>query len=211
MGTTVAQRGLANKRTDDPVIREALVRTRLRPFRRNKDALVLHELGLAHGRVRVDVAVLNGVLHGYEIKSDSDSLNRLEIQIEIYRQALQKLTLVVAERHASSVFDFAPDWCGVLLARRGSRGGMQFEVLRKSSRNPGVSRFIMAHLLWRDEVRSILASRGAAKSTLRMTRAKLYEHLVEDVSEAKLAALINSAMKRRKAWRDHSQPLLCDG
>ena len=115
MGTTVAQRGLANKRTDDPVIREALVRTRLRPFRQNKEALVLHELGLAHGRVRVDVAVLNGVLHGYEIKSDSDSLNRLEIQIEVYRQALQKLTLVVAERHASNVFDFAPDWCGVLL------------------------------------------------------------------------------------------------
>lgn len=211
MGTTVAQRSLANKRTDDPVIREAQVRTRLRPLRQNKDALVLHELGLAHGRVRVDVAVLNGILHGYEIKSDNDSLNRLEIQIEIYRQALQKLTLVVAERHAPNVFDFVPDWCGVLLVRRGSRGGMKFEVLRKSSRNPEVSRLIMAHLLWSDEVQSILASRGAAKSTLRMTRAKLYEHLVEDVSEAKLVTLINSAMKRRKAWRGRSQPLLCDG
>ena len=84
--------GLSKKRTDDPVIREALVRKRLRPFRQDMDLLVLQELGLAHARVRVDVAVLNGVLHGYEIKSDRDNLNRLESQLEIYQQALQKLT-----------------------------------------------------------------------------------------------------------------------
>ena len=211
MGTTVAQRNSINERTDDPVIREALVRKRLRSFRQDLDSLVLQELGLAHARVRVDVAVLNGVLHGYEIKSDRDNLNRLEIQLEIYQQALQKLTFVVAERHASNVIDIAPDWCGVLVVRRGPRGGLHFEVRRQSSRNPKVNRFIMAHLLWRDEVQSILASRGAPKSTLRMARAKLYEHLVEDVSESELVVLIKSAMERRKAWRGHLQPLLCDG
>lgn len=211
MGTTIAQRNSVNERTDDPAIREALVRKRLRPFRQDMDSLVLQELGLAHARVRVDVAVLNGVLHGYEIKSDRDNLNRLEIQLEIYQQALQKLTFVVAERHASSVIDIAPNWCGVLVVWRGPRGGLHFDVRRQSSRNPEVNRFIMAHLLWRDEVQSILASRGAPKSTLRMARAKLYEHLVADVSESELVVLIKSAMEQRKAWRGHLQPLLCDG
>ena len=211
MDTTIAQRNSVNERTDDPAIREALVRKRLRPFRQDRDSLVLQELGLAHARVRVDVAVLNGVLHGYEIKSDRDNLNRLKIQLEIYQQALQKLTFVVAERHASNVIDIAPDWCGVLAVRRGPLGGLHFEVRRRSSRNPEVNRFIMAHLLWRDEVQSILASRGASKSTLRTVRAKLYEHLVEDISESDLVALIKSAMERRKAWRGHLQPLLCDG
>lgn len=211
MGTTIAQRNSVNERTDDPAIREALVRKRLRSFRKDMDTLVLQELGLAHARVRLDVAVLNGVLHGYEIKSERDNLNRLEIQLEIYQQALQKLTFVVAERHASNVIDIAPNWCGVLVVRRGPRGGLHVEVRRKSSRNPEVNRFIMAHLLWRDEVQSILASRGTPKSILRAARAKLYEHLVEDVSESDLVALIKFAMKRRKAWRGHLQPLLCDG
>ncbi len=40
------------------------------------DTVVIEELGLCRGQVRVDVAVVNGLLHGYEIKSDRDSLRR---------------------------------------------------------------------------------------------------------------------------------------
>ena len=40
-------------------------------------ALVLDEFGLACSSARVDLAVVNGCLHGYEIKSDVDSLARL--------------------------------------------------------------------------------------------------------------------------------------
>lgn len=41
------------------------------------DTVVIEELGLCRGQVRVDVSVVNGLLHGYEIKSDRDSLRRL--------------------------------------------------------------------------------------------------------------------------------------
>ena len=39
-----------------------------------KGKIDVEELGVCRGRVRVDVAVVNGTLHGYEIKSDRDSL-----------------------------------------------------------------------------------------------------------------------------------------
>ena len=211
LGATAALHAPSEKRIDDPEVRKALIQKRLRPFCQRDDVLVVHELGLAHARVRVDIAVLNGVLHGYEIKSDCDTLHRLETQLEIYRQSLQKLTFVVAERHVPKVLDCTPDWCGVLAVRKGLRGALRFSALRRSSRNPEVSRFVMAHLLWRDEVESILAASGIAKSALRMPRAELYELLVADIAEAKLAALIKSAMAQRQAWRDPAQPGLCGG
>lgn len=211
LGETTAQHAPSDKRIDDPEIRKALIQKRLRSFCRRDNALVVHELGLAHARVRVDIAVLNGVLHGYEIKSDCDNLNRLEIQLEIYRQSLQKLTFVVAERHAPKILDCTPDWCGVLAVWKGPRGAFRFDVLRQSSRNPEVSRFVMAHLLWRDEVESILAESGIAKAALRLPRAELYKLLVANISEAKLTALIKSAMLQRQAWRALSQQMLCGG
>ena len=93
---------------------------------RRGDTLVLDELGLVHSRCRVDLAVINRHVHGFEIKSAADSLRRLPDQLEVYRQALQTLTLVVDMRHLRAVVDAVPDWCGILLVRFGPRGGAHF-------------------------------------------------------------------------------------
>lgn len=52
---------------------------------RHAERLVVEELGLFHGASRVDLAVVGRSLHGYEIKSDRDSLDRLEQQAADYR------------------------------------------------------------------------------------------------------------------------------
>jgi len=41
------------------------------------DTLIVEELGLCQGIARVDLAVVNGSVHRYEIKSESDTLTRL--------------------------------------------------------------------------------------------------------------------------------------
>ncbi len=38
------------------------------------DTLLGQELGLCQGFARVDLAVVNGTVHGYEIKSEQDTL-----------------------------------------------------------------------------------------------------------------------------------------
>ena len=57
----------------DVDIRRAL-RTRVRDSDDMKEALVVDELGLCQGRARIDLAVVNSSLHGYEIKSERDTL-----------------------------------------------------------------------------------------------------------------------------------------
>ena len=194
---------------NDQAIRKGFLEKRLRDHVRSANTLVIHELGLAHARRRIDLAVINGVIHGFEIKSAVDSLARLGDQLETYSQSLQKLTMVVTDRHVAQVMESVPTWCGVTRAHRGPRGGLGFETLQRAKRNPRVDRIVLAHLLWRDEAQSILAQLGASKAELRAPRAVLYEALVEMLSETQLAAHIKAAMTQRQVWRDRLRPSLC--
>ena len=63
------------------------------------------------------MAAVNGVMHGFEIKSDIDSLARLPHQTELYSSVFDKITLVVGATHLYHAFNIIPDWWGVLVAR----------------------------------------------------------------------------------------------
>lgn len=78
----------------DPQIRAALHKQKLKHLHARPDTLIVDELGLVHADVRVDVAVINGHLHGFEIKSAIDTLSRLPRQIKLYEECLEKLTIV---------------------------------------------------------------------------------------------------------------------
>lgn len=184
-------------------IRQALFAKRLSALSRRADTLVVNELGLAHARSRIDVAVINGVIHGFEIKSAQDGLGRLSDQLTVYGQSLQKLTLVVAPRHLDRVMKMTPRWCGVLEILVGRRGGLTFKSIQRPSRNPQLDRFVLSHLLWREEVQGILADKGVRSAALRRPRKDLYRKLVDLVSEPELIALIKAAMVQRRSWRDH--------
>ena len=188
--------------TTDADIRSALHAKRLRRAKSRPDTLVIDELGLAHARSRIDVAVINGCIHGYEIKSAKDNLDRFVTQIDIYRQTLQKLTFVAAPKHVASIMTHAPEWCGVIAAEQGPRDGISFHVLRNAIANPEIDPVMMAHLLWRDEVTELLAQAGYAPKDLRRPRKQLYEMLCEAMSLREITAFIRTFMVERQAWRD---------
>jgi hypothetical protein len=188
--------------TTDADIRSALHAKRLRRAKSHPDTLVIDELGLAHARSRIDVAVINGCIHGYEIKSAKDNLDRFATQIDIYRQTLQKLTLVAAPKHVAGIMSHAPEWCGVIAAEQGPRGGVSFHVLRNPVANPDINPVMMAHLLWRDEVIELLGQAGYAPKDLRRPRRQLYEILCEVMTLREITASIRAFMVRRQTWRD---------
>ena len=188
--------------TTEADIRLALYTKRLRKVRARQDALVVDELGLAHAKSRIDVAVIAGCIHGYEIKSAKDKLDRLATQIDVYRQTLQKLTIVAAPKHVAGIMKSAPGWCGVIAAERGPRGGIDFHVIRNAVANPEIDPVMMAHLLWRNEVIELLGQAGYTPKELRRPRMQLYEMLCDAMTLREIAASINSFMRLRQAWRD---------
>jgi len=188
----------------DPDIRTALVGKCSGAYNNSEGELVIHELGLAHAKRRIDLAILSDdEIHGYEIKSEKDRLDRLEGQLHIYRQSLHKLTLVVASKHIKRTLEYIPKWCGLLEVRVTSHGLVDLKTHRKAQRNSSVDPFILSHLLWRNEVQEILLERGAPLSSIHASRVVLYKILLEIIPENQLLKIIKRAMMNRKNWRDH--------
>ena len=131
----------------DAQIRPALREHLLRRHANEAGTVLIEELGLRRGSVRVDLAVVNGSLHGFEIKSDRDSLRRLAGQVELYSQVLDRATLVVGERFAPFATSLVPAWWGVV--RVSSKpSGLRFTTLRQSRLNPKRNARVLAELLW---------------------------------------------------------------
>lgn len=97
--------------SNDSIIRSAITAQLRAQFGDDPDSLIIEELGLCHGSARVDVAVINGCIHGIEIKSDCDKLDRLPRQIRVYSSVLDEVTLVVAPRLSAKALAMIPGYC----------------------------------------------------------------------------------------------------
>jgi hypothetical protein len=196
---------------NDAQIRESFHRKRLRRHHACPDTLVLDELGLKHGRCRADIAVINGQLIGYEIKSNEDCLRRLVEQIKAYSDVFDRATVVVGTKHAEAVYSLVPEWWGIIVSHRGSRGAIWFETARAASLNEGIDLFSVAQLMWKNEAADILTELGTSQKELRQRRAVLYEFLVELLSPAELRRRVRDCLKNRRNWRCPTPPSPDDG
>lgn len=190
----------------DSEIREALHRKVLKAHHKSSSTIIVDELGLAHGKNRIDIAVLNGHLHGYEIKSAKDTLTRLPVQLNQYRKSLQKLTIVAAPNHLHDVLSITPKWSGIILAQKGPRGGISFTTVRKATINPEVDSVALAHLLWRKEAVELLTRFGIPEKELNKPRNQLYEIIANETSLKELVSWIKEKFMARETWRAGLQP-----
>jgi hypothetical protein len=195
----------------DRDVRKALHHKVLKEHHGDTNTLVLDELGLRHGTARVDVAVVNGYLHGFEIKSDSDTLDRLPAQVTIYNAVLDRATLVVGEKHVEKARVKIPDWWGIKVVTAGPRGGIEFDSVRLPKLNLSIDPVALAELLWRPEAVEILRGLGAPELLLRKPRAVLYKYLAEVVEIGELRGLIRQRLKARARWRGHRPPSIDAG
>jgi hypothetical protein len=67
------------------------------------------------GQCKADLVILNGTSTVYEVKSERDSLARLERQIGAYRTVFARVYVIAAEKHVSPVIEVVPKDVGVML------------------------------------------------------------------------------------------------
>ena len=195
---------------NDSEIRINFHRKKLLKHHIDNDTLVVNELGLNHGKCRADIAVINGQLIGFEIKSDSDSLLRLKEQVKSYNEIFDKLYIIVGSRYANTIHKHLPDWWGVIIADKGLRSATRFALNRKAKMNQSINPVSLARLLWRDEVVVILKQRNISPRLLRQPRTILYEHLANILSLNELRKTVRTYLKKRENWRCPESLLLYD-
>jgi hypothetical protein len=75
-------------------------------------ASILNEFRV--GDCKADIAILNGTATVYEVKSERDSLSRLERQVAAYAKVFARVYVVAAENHISGVIASVPKDVGIL-------------------------------------------------------------------------------------------------
>jgi hypothetical protein len=157
--------------TSDKLIRNALKESFKKTHEECPDSKVIEELGIAHGAVRIDIVVINNVIHGYELKSDIDTLDRLPGQMEIYNKVLDRVTLVVGKNHLYEAIQVVPEWWGITIAKISAPcKKVVFYNIREAEDNLNQDSHAVASLLWRDEALNILEKIGEADGVRSKTR-----------------------------------------
>jgi hypothetical protein len=186
----------------DPDVRRVLKQELVTRFGGETDTIVVEELGLCRGSVRADIAVINGLMKGFEIKSDRDTLQRLLTQATVYSRVFDTATLVAAERHVAEAMLALPPWWGIEVIGNDGR----LTEVQPTRPNPCVDADSVALLLWRDEAISLLAPAGAATHQ-HETRQTLCNRLATVLSLDDLRCAVRGALKNRGDGRFRSQRL----
>src|SRR5687767_2443519 len=159
-----------------------------------EETVVLDELGLCQGDVRVDVAAVNGELSGFEIKSPADSLARWPKQRRVYSKVVDRAWLVAPERTLDAAR--APGWWGLIrIIETPHQLGLR--VVRDAICNPQPDPYSIACLLWRDEAIRALEDAGVARGVRTKRREVVWERLVECLPVDHLRRVVRDALKVR--------------
>jgi hypothetical protein len=162
------------------------------------DTEVIDELTIGGGRSRIDLALVNGVLHGFELKSDYDTLRRLPEQVQIYGTVCDRVTLVVGERHAGQAVELIPEWWGILLVRSGHRRAI-FRALKHPQINPSLDPLAIACLLRRSEAAAVIADLGFDEPGHRVSRQQLCEFIASNVELPLLCHRVRNCLRARQS------------
>ena len=156
--------------------------------------VVLDELGLCQGDVRVDVAAVNGELAGFEIKSPADSLARWPKQRRIYSKVVDRAWLVAPDKTLDAAK--APNWWGLIrIVETHDRLGLR--VLREADLNPSPDPYSIACLLWRDEAIHALAEFGLDRGVRTKRRTLIWQRLADQLPLDDLRRAVRAALKVR--------------
>ena len=185
---------MGNLITRDPDIRSVLMCELGKEFSNPSHDLILEEFGCK--TVRIDVAVVNGSLHGFEIKSDSDSLIRLGAQVDQYGRIFDFMTLICGRKLFSAARKVVPDWWGLRLARI-ENGAVTLAEIRRPKQNRFQDKAALARMLWKDEALRCLRRKGYKNVTSKNSAQEIWDEAAKRLEVRTLADEARFAIKAR--------------
>jgi hypothetical protein len=163
-----------------------------------KDTIIVDELDLCSGLSRIDVAVINGVIHGYEIKSEEDTLKRLPLQMNYYNKSLEKVTIATNLVHLKDVRKSVPKWWGLILVDNDKK--RKLIEIREAKINPGVEGQTLLQLLWKDEL-FLIAEKYNIDIKQSSNKRVLQASIANELKLNAISQEVRSALKSRQNWR----------
>lgn len=164
------------------------------------DYKIIPEMAICDGLSRVDIAVANGKLCGYEIKSDADTLERLDSQQMYYNRTFDKVYIVVGKKYETKIMEHIPDWWGIYIAYYDKKNNIRFKEKKRGKLNRDMSANALLELLWKNELERLLRSHGC-KGLSNKNRRVLRQLALEYISLEDIRSYTLESLKKRPEWR----------
>ncbi|MBR1156265.1 sce7726 family protein [Bradyrhizobium sp. JYMT SZCCT0428] len=189
----------------DPDVRSIVLSALLNEHSHDPTTRIVEEMGIWNGSARIDIAVINGEMHGFELKSERDTLSRLDGQAELYEQVFDRITLVAAEKHIHKAKPLISAFWGLTSVTVHHDGHLSLTEVRPAIENPYRDKKQIARLLWKSEQLLILEKIGIAKGMRSKSADFLQDALAQSLSERALSAHVREALKARQGWLGQSR------
>lgn len=181
-------------------IRTALKEYLTREFA-NSNSIIVDEFKICWGDARVDIAVVNSYFHGYEIKSDNDTLERLPHQMEFYGKVFDTMSIVCSKKWLSKVRKLIPRWWGIIIAEENTDGTITLIRKRKEYINKKIDVRSVLELTWKDEALDILASQNITKGFKSKPRWDIWDKIMDVMKKEPIKTAVRESIKSRTTWR----------
>jgi len=179
---------------NDQDLRRVLLEELYLQYKDDKNTRIINELGIDHGASRVDVAVVNGIIHGYEIKSDVDNLYRLPRQISYYNKLFQRMTIVTTKKYYLKVREMVPPWWGILII---SNDGSRLICKRKGRYRNQQDKKILLKLLWKRDLEGLVDYANLPKSLKKKRKHYLLNYFEEYLDIKEVQNFVYTILKNR--------------
>jgi len=180
-------------------IRPILKSSILKKYYNDTTSKVVEEMKLPVAGARIDMAVINGHFHGFEIKSASDTLQRLPKQLIAYSHVFDYLTIITEGKYYDKILEIIPKWVGVSICVENDNG-QNVRVIQKAKLNKNKKGFYLAKLLWHEELVSILTQLNIPFKK-KDRNWLLCEALANNISINKLSYIVREQLKVRRDWK----------
>lgn len=173
---------------NDPEIRELFFQSEI--YRKYFSSASYREEFEA-GRSRVDIMLLNGdSIVGIEIKSDGDTLKRLDKQLNDYRKVFDKIYVLTTNKYRQKISGYGDD-IGIIDIKEG--------VLKKASLLKN-DLYCSSRLLWKDEVKALLEKHQLLKGNKSKPKYKLRKIVVDNLHLEDVKSHIIEVLKSREDY-----------
>lgn len=152
---------------------------------------------MCNGNAIADVVAVYKTMHCYEIKGETDSINRIVRQSQFYDQAFPRITLVTTENHLRRAETIAPKHWGIVLANHSHNGSVVLRHVRGATRNPSYLPEVALLSLWRSEL--IKFPRATNASIEKMNKQKIAELIASSAPTSVINEGVGLALATRNS------------
>ncbi|HFZ7521657.1 TPA: sce7726 family protein, partial [Salmonella enterica subsp. enterica serovar Orion] len=159
-----------------------------------ENATIINEMVVANWSRRADLAVANGHLQAFEIKSDFDSLKRLDGQLETFTSRFEKVTVVCAPKFTYEISKKVSPDVGVIEYLNTNKG-IRFKIVQRGRKAIISNKKVYINFLLKKELQLLLIENG--KRFLFESGREALERVAEQISLSRIRGFVLEAIKER--------------